>query len=233
MGLLTVIAFFLFISCATQHEKTDNSYYVEFDLSFYDPYDKSFTAGPWIRDPRNIKIAHESFKKFGYERLLSETDLFEAPCRIPGLDGWVENKSCKDIVDSLIIHYPNMETAPKYYREFWTRRKNEGNIDVVLQVLMELKAGVFGKNALEIRQEFVNDTIVNLLGIRYGRVNDKSAIKHFAYLKSIGLHMSAHNLLFERYNYYDVNWDRRELAKALLKDTTRCCPSAVFEDDTK
>jgi hypothetical protein len=232
MRQLINIGLIFLISCGSPNEKSDNSYYVESRLSFYDPYDNSFTVDKWIRKPENIRIAHENFKKYGYDIIFSEKDLFESPCWIPGLDQGVRNKTCKDIIDSLIIHYPDIESAPKYYKEFWTRRKNEGNDTVVFEVLTELKAGLFEKRKIDVRQELVNDTIINLLKIQKGPVTDESAIKHFDYLKSIGLNRSAHNLLYERYGYYEVKWDREKLDKGLKKDT-RCCPWAVFEDDTK
>jgi hypothetical protein len=221
------------ISCTTSERQNDKSYYVESRLSFYDPYDQSFTMHKWIRMPDNIRTAHESLKKLGYTILLSDEDLLKSPCWIPGLDQGVRNKTCKNIMDSLIIHYRDIDAAPKYYNEFWLRRKKEGNDKVVYEVLTELKAELFERRRVDVKEELVNDTIVNLLKLRKSVVTEQAALKNFEYLKSIGLNMSAHNLLYERYDYYDVKWDKEKLDKTLKKDTIKCCPRAVFEDDTK
>jgi hypothetical protein len=40
-------------------------------LSFFKPDDKDFGRSTWIRRTSNIKIAHETFKKVGYKKLLN------------------------------------------------------------------------------------------------------------------------------------------------------------------
>ncbi|GHN01603.1 hypothetical protein WSM22_30920 [Cytophagales bacterium WSM2-2] len=233
MRRLINIGFLILISCGTRNEKAGYSYYVEKRLSFYDPYDPAFTTGTWIRKPENIRIAHETFKKFGYLNLFSASQLNDAPCWIPGLDGGVRDKTCKNIIDSLILTYRTIETADKYYREFWLRRKAEGNDSMVFEILKELKGGLFGKSRLTFDRKLVNDTMINLIKIRQGPVDDKTSIQYFDYLKSIGLHASAYNLLYEWTRYEEVKWDREKLKQGLKKDTIKCCPIPIIEDDSK
>ena len=231
-GVTTILLFVAFGEISS-NEKLDNSYYVEKKLSFYDPYNPTFTTDTWIRKPENIKIAHETFKKYGYRNLFSESDLNQTPCWIPGLNEGVRGKTCKNIIDSLILTYPTIETADKYYKEFWLRRKSEGNDSIVFEILKELRFGLFDSNELTVDNRLVNDTVINLIKVRQGPIDDKTSIQYFNYLRSIGLHASAYNLLYEWTPYENVKWDKDELAKGLKKDTIKCCPTPIIEDNSK
>ncbi len=211
----------------------DHSYYVEQKLSFYDPYNATYTTHTWIRKPENIRIAHETLKKVGYQNLFSSKDLNEAPCWIPGLNQGVRNKTCKNIIDSLILTYPAIEKADKYYKEFWLRRKNEGDDSTVLEILKELKNGLFENKELRFDNRVVNDTVYNLIKLPREASNDENAIQYFNYLKTIGLHASAYNLLFESTLYENIKWDREKLKQGLKKDTSKCCPTPIVEDNSK
>lgn len=134
----------------------------------------------------------------------------------------------------MILTYANFDGAPKYYREFWLRRKNENNDTTVYAVLKEIKSEFRDNLKPPIRQELVNDTILNLIRIKSEKPKtNEEALSNFNYLKQIGLHGSAYNLLYERYSYYDISWDRDELENQLRKDTLKCCPMPLIEDDTK
>jgi len=233
MKQLINIGFLILISCGTPNEKVNNSYYVEKRLSFYDPFNHRFTFDKWIRDPKNIRVVHETIKKYGYTKLFEESELTSDYCDYTGLDDMV-SKPCKNIIDSLLITYPQVASAPKYYKEFWLRRKNEKNDTIVYEVLKEIKAELFEEQRQVINEDIVNDTILNLIRIRTEKPKtDAQALENFYYLKDAGLHNSAYNLLFERYSYYEVKWDKDNLEKGLEKDTVDCCPWPIIEDDTK
>jgi hypothetical protein len=233
MRQLINIGLLILISCGPPNEKVDNSYYVEKRLSFYDPYNPTYTTGNWIRKSQNIKIAHETFKKLGYKDLFSLSELNEASCWIPGLNQGVRGKTCKDIIDSLILTYPTIETAGKYYKEFWLRRKTEGNDSIVFEVLKELKNGLFENTELKFDNRLTNDTVYNLIKLRQGPIDDEKSIQYFEYLKTIGLHASAYNLLYESTPYEKVKWDREKLKQGLKRDTIKCCPTPIVEDNNK
>src|SRR5579859_3362062 len=215
------IVLLILMSCGTPGEDSQNKYYVEEKLSFYDPYDPAYTTRIWIRKPENIRIAHETFKKIGYQNLFSDSALNQAPCWIPGLNEGVRGKSCNNIIDTLILTYQTIETADKYYKEFWLRRKKERNDSIVFEILKELKRGVAGNSQLTFDSKLVNDTVINLIKIRQGPLDDETSIQYFDYLKNIGLHASAYNLLFERTQYENVKWDREKLKLRLVRDTIR------------
>jgi hypothetical protein len=89
MRLLIIFVAIAVLSCGTSDDKTDNSYYVETRLSFYDPYDPDYSLREWIRRPENIRVAHETLKAFGYTDIWEDSYFQEMPCAIPGRVGCV------------------------------------------------------------------------------------------------------------------------------------------------
>ena len=230
MKHLIIIAIALLISCAPRREKEDPICYLESRLGFYDPLNKDFTIETWIRRPENIRTLHETLKKFGYDNIISDDDLNSNPCMI-----WsYVNKPCADIIDSLIVTYPQIESAPKYYVEFWKRRKAEQNDTTVFTVLKEIKQELMDKTDVPHQDHLTNDTILNLLQIKYKMPeNEEGALESFEYLKTIGLNQSAYNVLFE-WSWYDaMQWNREKLKERLTRDSTGCEAKPVIEDDTK
>jgi hypothetical protein len=230
MRQLIYIGLLLFISCGTPTEKVDRSFYVEKRLSFYDPMDENFSLNIWIRKPENIRALHETFKKYGYNDLFSEYDLTSSPCMI-----WSYiNKPCSILIDSLIITYPQSERSSKYYKEFWDRRKLEQNDTAVYAILKEIKDELINKNQLTFNDNLTNDTIFNLLRIKFKQPdNEQEATENFDYLRKVGLNLSAYNLLYETVTYEKFNWDKEKLKERLKKDTTDCCPTPIIVDNTK
>lgn len=228
-GLTTILLFIAFGEM-TLGKKSVNSYYVENRLSFYDPSDRNFSISDWIRKPDNIRTLHETFKKYGYNKIFSDDDLTSNPCMI-----WSYiNKPCSTLIDSLILTYSHADMSPKYYKEFWDRRKSEQNDSIVYSVLKEVKEELIDKKRMTFNNQLTNDTIYNLLKIKYKRPeNEKEAKDNLDYLIKIGLNLSAYNMLYEWTMYENVNWDKDELAKRLKTDTLDCCIAPFIEDDTK
>ena len=219
------------ISCSPEKKTdTENTTFIESKLSFYDPYEKEFTRSTWIRNSENILTAHETLKKVGYKRLFQKYDYSPDWCWILG----DVNNSCEEIIDSLLITY-NSETESKYYREFWNRRIKEQNDSIVFKVLQEVQTILYSDSTSDFNPDLVNDTLYNVIEIREfeDSLTVDQANENFSYLKRIGLHQSAYNLLYERYRYYDIDWNNNELKKSLKPDTTQCCPWPLIEDDTK
>jgi len=234
ISILLLVTF----SCTESKKHPDNQYYIENKLSFFDPYETSYANGEyqgkiydeWIRKPENLLMVHESFKKIGYKKLFSQFDH----------TNWCGfyldvNKPTEQLIDSLIITYNSDTINSKYYREFWNRRKIEKNDSVVFEILNEVSSIVYNNNVIPFNSTIANDTLYQLLIIREfeDSLTDKQAQENFDYLKRIGLHNSAYNLLYERYRYYDINWNQEELKQGLINDTINCCPWAFIEDDTK
>jgi len=215
-----------------------NTYYVEKTLSFFDPYELTYANGKyqgntyeiWIRKPDNLKMLHETFKKIGYNRMFKRFNDSDYCGFIH--DVW---KPCHELIDSLIITYTLDTIESKYYREFWNRRIVEKNDSIVFEILKEVSEIVYQDKVVKYDDSFVNDTLFNLLVIREfeDSLTNKKAIENFEYLRKIGLHGSAYNLLYERYGYYDIEWNQDELRATLITDTVNCCPQAFIEDDTK
>jgi hypothetical protein len=216
--------------------ESGNSNFIERTLSFYNP-NKSFWLAKdrksyeHLRRPENLKMLHETFKKIGYDNLISDYELTANPCMI-----WSYiNRPCNELADSLLITYELDSIESKYYREFWERRKLEGNSQTVYEILQEISAELYEGHSIEPTANLVNDTLYQLLTITQlsDTITNSQAIQRFEYLRKIGLHESAYNLLFERYRYSDVEWNREQLKEQLSKDTTKTYPWPWVEDDTK
>lgn len=231
---ISIIIAIVTVACQfdkNDNDKPDNEYYIETKLSFFDPYDIDYSYSTWIRNPENIRIAHETFKKIGYKNLLDSNQLYTNPCM---LWGYV-NRPCNEIIDSLLITYHLDTIKSKYYREFWDRRKRENNDKVVFETLQETRAILFNDSTITHDNQLVNDTLYKLVLIDRVLTNPTNiqAKLDFEFLKDIGLHYSAYNFLNEVYTYQDINWNKDQLEKQLRTDTTQCCPKPWIIDNTK
>lgn len=67
----------------------------------------------------------------------------------------------------------------------------------------------------------------------YVAITNEKSNQYFEYLKTIGLHASAYNLLYESTPYEKVKWDREKLKQEFKKDAIKCCPTPLVEDNSK
>lgn len=238
---LFLLTFVLF-ACEDGHDSTGNQtpHYCEKSLSFFDHskalgyayYDETnYLFKEWIRNPKNLKVAHETAKKIGYKRLISPPDMYSDHCL---LWGYVK-RPLNHIIDSLIITYRLDTIETTYYREFWQRRIHENNDSMVFSVLTELDSIFFQQEEVSHDVNWVNDTLERLILIdRFTSEPSKErALQDFQYLKDIGLHQSAYNMLYERFQYYDIDWNRDSLKAGLCVDTGACCPTPWLFDNEK
>ena len=124
-------------------------------------------------------------------------------------------------MDSLQLTYNKPEIQSKYYAEFWNRRKAEKNDSIVYEIIQEFNSVKSDKKRLNYENQFVNDTLVDLLKIEFDNdnLNSEKAKSDFYILKKYGLHQSAYNLLFERTEYSELNLEREKLKKELTRVT--------------
>ena len=229
--ILIAVGILIFLSCDVSKNELIPHFH-ERELSFLHlrhGYDKS---NKWIKNPDNILMLHETFKKIGYKNLVSDEEWNSGS--MWGLDIW---KRPVNFVDSLILTFNNSQ-APTYYQEFWGRRKSEGNGNVVYSVIQEIQQIMSGKEVKNFDPKMVNDTLERLIRFEYPNrhIGNTEANKHVEFLIQIGLHASAYNLVsFEHVsqNFKDVKWDRKEegLIKTLKKSDSYQRP--WFEDNTK
>jgi hypothetical protein len=142
------------------------------------------------------------------------------------------------LIDSLILAFNNKDLDVKYYREFWLRREKEKNDSIVYEILKDIKSSYITflpPEALSSKadNELVNDTLLQLLEIEYPKelLSTELAIEHFEKLRELGFHESAFNLLYQRSEYSEVNWNKEELKKKLK--TTENFVYPWFEDNKK
>ena len=176
-------------------------------------------------------MLHETFKKIGYENIISELDWnYEWNWYLD------VNKSPKNLIDSLEITYHDYQIAPKYFKEFWERRIEENNQEVVYQVVSEIKRIKIEKEKIEVNQNLVNDTLERLILFEFPRrkLTDEEANQHLEYLIEIGLHESAYNLISgERNSYMEVKWNKSIDNVIMSLNRSETYKRPWFEDDSK
>ena len=163
-------------------------------------------------------MVHESFKKFGYEKLENLVSKSKSHFLIQGI---YINRNFEQLMDSLQLTYNKPEKQIKYYAEFWNRRKMEKNDSIVFEIIREFNSMKSGKKPLNYENQFVNDTLVDLLKIEFdnNNLNLEKAKTDFYKLKNYGFHQSAYNLLYERAEYSDLDLNREKLKQELTKST--------------
>ena len=216
--LLTILLLtFLILSCKND-KKSELEFYAENQTSFFDLRNGDWTKNLWIRKPENLKMIHESFKKFGYEKL--ENLIFKSDNEFL-IQGIYIKRNFENLIDSLELTYNKPEIQTKYYAEFWNRRKAEKNDSIVYKVIREFNSIKSDKKQPNYENQSVNDTLVDLLQIEFDidNLNSKKAELNFHILKEYGLNQSAYNLLYERAEYSEFELDREKLKKELIKTT--------------
>jgi hypothetical protein len=209
---LNLIILLIFISCTDNSEQEFEIAFKEKELSFLHlkhglNIDSTVV---WIRKPNNILMLHETFKKIGYERILSRYD-WKNSTTVNGF-GYVKN-SLYNLIDSLEITYQDYENTPKYYKEFWERRKKENNDEAVYKVITEVKKIVINEKIVSQEASMVNDTLEKLLLIdlkiyQNQLITDEEANQFLEYLIQIGLHQSVYHWISGEYvPMQNVNWN--------------------------
>ena len=215
--LVVCLILFIFSERSKKAEKSQQ-FYIENNISFFDLGNSDWTKNSWIRKPDNLKMVHESFKKFGYEKLENLISKSDNHFLIQGV---YIKRNFENVMDSLQLTYNKPEIQTKYYAEFWNRRIAEKNDSIIYEIIREFNSMKSDKKRLNYENQFVNDTLVNLLKIEFdnNNLNSEKAKSDFYILKKYGLHQSAYNLLYERAEYSELELDRENLKKELTKAT--------------
>ncbi len=226
--------FILLLTCCNNPTPSHRKNYVESEPTFFELRHGSWITNKWIRKPENLLTVHETFKKVGYRKLITDNLLFDNPLIIQGI--YINNQGC-NLLDSLELTYHSPEIKEKYYREFWKRRKSEKNDSVVYIIIKEINFAIKGETGSDklssnANPKLVNDTLANLLRIEYrkDRLTKQQAQQDFESLRRLGFHQSAYNLLFECYRYQDIILNRDSLEKTLIPANKFIYP--WFQDDT-
>ncbi len=224
-----ILLWTLLVGCSSTDSNPIDTF-IEAQPSFYDLRHGDPTKNLWIRNPKNLVIVHETFKKIGYRNLISATMMTENPFIQQGI---YINRPLRQILDSLEITYSLDTIQEKYYREFWQRRKAEHNDSMVYIIVKEIRASFKNMVAPAFNNDFVNDTLYNLAFIEYrgDTLNSTVASDNFIGLKRFGFHQSAYNLLYETAKYEKVKWNKDSLRQTLTKSDNFIYP--WFPDDEK
>lgn len=209
-----IIAALIFFNCQNMTKET--VYFIETKTSFFEIKNSPLLSNKWLRKSENIEMIHETFKKYGYADLFSEIYHDEQSFTLKDIN---IKKNIFGWIDSLILTYQNPNIKSKYYRDFWDRRKNEKNNLIVFKVLKDIQDYQMSKVEPRYSESLVNDTLFDLLQIefRHEILTSDIAIENFDKLIKYRLHHSAYNILNERSEYYDIEWDKEQLMKDLIK----------------
>lgn len=231
---LTINTLFLY-SCSTTTTKVDDSlFYSEANLAFTDLKYYRIKGNTWIRNPENILTVHETLKKIGYNKIVSDDDLANYQMWYYSPDKKYLNISLGVKIDSLVITFPDFKNATTFYKEFWQRRISEQNDQATFKVLSEVREILLNKKVLPVQENLVNDTLFQLASFDLATtITETTATNYFNYLKTIGLHLSAHNLLFESYRYQDLKLDRDGFDSTLTRTKEFYGKEPWITDDTK
>ncbi len=90
--------------------------YQETMPSFYELRHGDWFDNAWVRKPKNLKMLHETFKYFGYKRLLQEALVSSQPFMLEQI--YME-RNVYDVLDSLLLSYRVPQFKEKYFRQFW------------------------------------------------------------------------------------------------------------------
>lgn len=228
LNILTGL-FLLLISCNSTTDDRKN--YIESEPTFFELRNGDWLTNKWIRKPENLLTVHETFKKFGYTKLILDHLLNDDPLFIQDI---YISRPGRQLLDSLELTYNQTDIQGKYLREFWQRRKVEKNDSVVYIIIKDINSAIrTGLASQDANSALVNDTLIQLLQIDYqtDSLTEQLATQDFETLKRLGFHQSAYNLLFEIYKYQGLNWNRDSLAKTLKQSNKFTYP--WFQDDTK
>jgi hypothetical protein len=201
-------------SCNQQNKNTQKCYQ-ESQPSFFALKNEDLIKNNWVRKPENLKLIHETFKIFGYNKLFADYNIFDE--RSPTIFGGIYIKqSPETLIDNLELSYHG-ENFGKYYKEFWNRRRLENNDSIVFEIIKEINQIRKGDTtAIIVNAKFANDTLIHLLQVDFSdKIDSKIALQNFNILKKYGFHQSAYNLLYERTEYSQLNWNREKLKNNL------------------
>jgi hypothetical protein len=201
--------------------KTDtistNRYYKYLTYNF-----RGFELSDWQRDSKNMIFIHNAIKKIGYKKFISSLDYYKT------FESWENTYSINNYIDSLLNHYDNQDVdTSNYYYKFWLRRQHDQTDKALICILRDIKEIYTGKSSDCEVPYFTNDTISRLIEYDYklGHLNSYKnqesglVYSYFDYLKSIGLEISAFNLI-EHVDFLDlIQINRDSLILTIKHDT--------------
>jgi hypothetical protein len=185
-------------------ETNEAPYFAETELSFKSLKDNFDISNTWIRKPKNILMIHETIKSVGYNKILNHLNWEQR-----GSLQINNSRSLKVLIDSLALTFDS-QNPPQFYREFWQRRKKEGNSYIVHKVLTEIKAIAAGEiQDPIIAPQYLNDTLKHLTEFEIlDSLSSTEVNSYLRYIISIGLHQSAWNVRSgDNYKFDNIIWE--------------------------
>lgn len=157
-----------------------------------------------FRDSSRLEMLHNLALTIGYERFISKDEYFNKRL------GYDHNVTLAELVDRLHDSYDRTDLdSANYYIKFWKRRRADGNAETVKSIIDDVKAIYVMDEVKQPSALPLNDTLLTLIQFDLELRDSKGtpyssviALEYFNYLREIGLHQSAFNLV-----YFDESWE--------------------------
>lgn len=187
-----------------------------------DYYPKQFV---WLRNSENLWGTFNILKELRLETFISRKKYNKPLFEDEHWDYDWEGLSLNQIVQELINSFNKDYSTTEYYTKFWKRRFAEGNQQTVLRILQQTDSiynydGIVSIDSTSINQELKQIIKGNVeLNLADSTKLPNQALSYFDLLRSMGLHHSAYNLIFEVNGIKNIAVNRDSLLKTIEYDT--------------
>ncbi|MBL4745945.1 MAG: hypothetical protein JKY08_06230 [Flavobacteriaceae bacterium] len=166
----------------------------------------------WFRERGNMGLLHGILKKIGYKNII-DSSKFQSKIRfydLPNKDWGINSYST--LIDTLISTNKELDqlSPNNYFRKFWKRRQQEGNNDILLTILTDIKYRYSTKVKRKLIYDKNQPELYDLIHSNLELINsydNAGIIKYFYFLKKMKLNYSA--MIFLRKN--DERFDNKTI----------------------
>jgi len=168
---------------------------------------------------------------FLHDKLIDRADAGDAPSYYSGV---YLSRSLLVVVDDLRASRTDPASATAYGRAFWERRAQEHNAEAAWVVLTDVQSYLATGISPPFDMAATDPVLFSLLEMEFATAEPrtpKDTEAHVERLIALGMHASAYNVLFERYEYPRLPAADSDRLRAQLV-ATGTHQAAWFEDNT-
>ena len=175
----------------------------------------------WFREKENLELLHKVFRKIGYKNIIDRS-VFQSKIQFYNSvnKDWGTN-SYASLIDTLIITNKELSllSPNNYFRRFWERRQQEGNNDILIEILKDIKY-IYSTKAK--RKLIFYENQPKLYSLIYSNLefvnshNNAGIIKYFDFLKKSKLNYSA--IIFLKFNDKNLSNKTKDSLMLALKE---------------
>ena len=153
----------------------------------------------WFRKKENLLLLHSCLKKVGYTNIITASQLRK---KIVYSNKHWGNITFHGLLDTLVLTGRDKSlTDSNYFKKFWERRKNEGNDNVLFDILKEIQEIYYlGKTkplSYVEGQSMLYELIYHNVEL-LNTYNKESIVNYFSFLESMQLNFSAYKFILNQ-----------------------------------